>query len=123
MRIQIKSTNLDLTPALGVYIEDKLGSLQKFLDTLEGGKSEVLARVEIARTTKHHAKGPVYRVEVNLGLNKNFIRVEEEGYDIRAAIDVIRDVLQSKIVKFKEKMRPQDSRGEEGIRKNIKGKP
>ena len=122
MRIHTKATNLDLTPAITTYIEDKLGSLQKFLDSVEGGSTEVLARVEIARTTKHHAKGPVYRVEVNIGLGQSLVRVEEQGYDIRAAIDVIRDVLQSKIVKFKEKLRPQDSKGEKLIRKNVRGK-
>ena len=122
MRIHTKATNLDLTPAMTTYIEDKLGSLQKFLDSMEGGKTEVLARVEIARTTKHHAKGPVYRVEVNLGLGQSLVRVEEQGYDVRAVIDVIRDILQSKIVKFKEKLRPQDSGGEKEILSKLRGK-
>lgn len=122
MKISIKTKNLDLTPALTEYVEEKLGTLQKFLDSVEGGAAEVIARVEIARTTNHHAKGEVYRVVVNLDMNKNLVRAEEEGFDVRAIVDVIRDTLQNEIVKFKEKRRPQDSGGESEIRGTMRGK-
>ncbi len=122
MQISIKTKNLDLTPALTDYVNEKLGTLQKFLDSVEGGAAEVRAQVEVARTTNHHNKGEVYRVVVNLDMGKNLARAEEEGFDVRAIVDVIRDTLQNEIVKFKEKQRPQDSRGEEDIRGKIRNK-
>jgi len=100
MKIIIKSTNLDLTPALKEYIEGKIGALRKFVSRfdLEGA---VEARVEVARTTKHHLKGKVLRAEVNLDLPGRVLRAEDEDYDVRVAIDRVRDKLKREIEKYK----------------------
>lgn len=103
MKIIIKSTNLDLTPALKEYIEEKIGALQKFVSRfdLEGA---VEARVEVGRTSKHHLKGKVLRAEVNLDLPGKVLRAEDEDYDVRVAIDRVRDKLKREIEKYKEKI-------------------
>lgn len=99
MKIIIKSTNLDLTPSLNQYIEDKIGGLDKFLT----GSPSAEAYMEIARTTMHHKSGKVFRAEVNLKLNGVNFRAEFEDDDMRTAIDKVRDELQQEIKKFKGK--------------------
>ncbi len=103
MKITIKSTNLDLTPAIREYINEKIGALAKFVARYEENGSELLARVEIARTTNHHHKGDVYYAEVNIDNGKNIARAEVEDAEIHAAIDKTQDILKRQLVKLKEK--------------------
>lgn len=120
MNIDIKSTNLDFTPVIKKYIEMKIGALGKFLKKIDlEGVVEV--RVEIARTTKHHKRGDVFKAECNLKLPHEILRAEHEDSDVRVCIDRIRDELQDEIKKYKEKSRPQDSSGQEKLRK-LRGK-
>lgn len=105
MKIKIKATNLELTSAIREYIEMRIDGLAKFVKRLEENGSEVLARVEIARTSRHHEKGDVYYAEVNLDLTHNIARASREGSDIRATIDEVHDILKRMLVKKKEKPR------------------
>ena len=121
MKIIIKTTNLDLTDSINEYIETKLWSLNKFIDKLDV-EGVAQANVEIARTTKHHHKGDIYRCEINLVLpGKKMLRTEAEQWDIRVAIDQAKDELQREIKKYNSKERPQDSRGQE-INRKLRGK-
>jgi len=61
-----------------------------------------LVEVEVGRLTRHHRRGRVYRAEVNLAAPRLNLRAVEEGEDLRAAIDAVRDKLQREIKKFKE---------------------
>ncbi len=101
MKINIKVTNLDSTPAIREYIEEKIGSLDRFLKC--GGKSEIEVFVEIARATKHHRHGNVLYAEATISLGKKILRAEHFDQDIRVAIDKVRDKLQREIKKHKEK--------------------
>ena len=85
MEINIKTTNLNLTPALNQYIEEKIGSLSKFLKNYEID-SEIQARVEVARSTRHHHGGNVFMAEKE---------------DIRLAINKVRDEMRQEIKKYK----------------------
>ena len=101
MKITIKHTNVDSTPAINEYIEQKISALGRYLKKFESD-SEVIARVEVARTTKHHHKGQVFRAEVNLQLPKKMLRAEHQDFDVRVAIDVVKDKLHREIIKYKE---------------------
>lgn len=101
MNLKIKATNLELTPSIETYVEEKIGSLDKFLRKLET-LGEFKAEVEIARTTRHHQKGKVFYAEVNLHLPKRTLRAEHEDSDIRAAVDKVKDKLKAEIAKYKE---------------------
>ena len=102
MKINIKATNLDLTPAIREYIEEKIGSLSHFLKRFEV-KNEIEVFVEIARTTKHHRHGNVLYAEAIVSLGKKILRAEHFDWDIRVAIDKVKDKLQQEIKKYKEK--------------------
>lgn len=97
MAINIKGTNLDLTPALKQYVEDKIISLIKFYS----GLTQV--RVELERTTKHHHKGEVWRAEANISGPKHLFRAEAVADDIYSAIDEMKDELKRELQALKEK--------------------
>ncbi|MBI5079445.1 ribosome-associated translation inhibitor RaiA [Candidatus Wolfebacteria bacterium] len=102
MNINIKATKLDLTPAIKEYVEIKIGSIDKFLKKFEI-KSEIEVFVEIARTTKHHHKGDIFYAEANLRVGKILLRAEDTDWDIRVAIDKVKNRLEQEIKKYKEK--------------------
>lgn len=102
MQINIKATGLDLTPAVRVYIENKIGSLDKFLKRFEA-QGEVKAEIEIARTTRHHRKGNIFYAETNLYLPKRTIRAEHSDWDVRVAINMVKDKLKLEIQKYKDR--------------------
>lgn len=103
MKINIKATNLDLTPAIREYIETKIGSIERVLKSFES-KTEEEIFIEIARTTKHHKSGNVFYAEATMALGKKVLRAEREDGDIRAAIDKIKDKLKQEIGRYKEKL-------------------
>lgn len=120
LKITTKFTGLDSTPAIEEYIKEKIGSLEKFVSRLsEKGVAE--ARVEVARTTKHHQKGDVYHVECNLQLPGRLLRGETEASDVRVGIDEVKAILDIEIKKYMEKVRPQDSGGQKKLRE-LRGK-
>ena len=111
MRLIIKATNFSLTPALSEFIERKIGGeistllSQRFRQPeLPKGKDTLSAKVEVARTTRHHNKGNIFRAEVTISLpGKKTLRAEAEEWDVRVAIDKVRDELFMEINKWKEK--------------------
>ncbi len=102
MRIEIKGTELIVTPALKEYIEKKFQPISRFLKRYEQAAEHVLF-VEIALATKHHHKGPIFYGEVTLSILKKVLRAEVTTYDARLAIDQLKDMLKEEIVRYKEK--------------------
>lgn len=109
MKISLKSTNLDLTPSLKTYAENKLSNLARLVTKYDSEGSADL-RVELARTTRHHHKGEVFMAEVNFHLAGQTLRASEESEDIRKAIDSVRQKLHLEIEKFKSKFDPKKNK-------------
>lgn len=101
MNIIIKGTNLELHNDLKDYVEDKIGSLKKFMEDIDLGGNRVIVRVELAKTTQHHQQGDIYRAEVNLDLPKKMFRSAVESDDIYKAIDDVKDELRIMINEYK----------------------
>ena len=104
--MEIKSTELTLTPALKEYIEKKFQPLSRFLKRYEQGGEHVLF-VEIARTTKHHQKGLVFYGEATLSIQKKVLRAEATTSDARVTIDRLKEMIREEIVRYKEKTNDQ----------------
>ncbi len=102
MKIHIKGTQLEVTPALKEYIEEKIGSLEKLVARYDA-EGAVEIWIEVGRTTAHHHKGDVFRAEADLRLPGKVLRAEDEDVDVRIAIDRVRDKLKREIEKYKEK--------------------
>ncbi|MBI2035636.1 MAG: ribosome-associated translation inhibitor RaiA [Candidatus Liptonbacteria bacterium] len=103
MRITVKATKLVLTPALNVFIEKRLARLSKLLKSWDD-RGSVLLRVEVARTTRHHKKGDVFRAEVNLDMPSKVLRAEAENNDIRIAVNEAYKKLEGEVKKIKGKL-------------------
>ena len=101
MKLNIKATNLDLTPAIREYIEIKIGSLSHFLKRFET-ENEIEVFVEIARTTRHHRSGNIFYAEASFSIGKKLLRAEHFDWDVRVVIDEVKDRLQQEIKKYKE---------------------
>ncbi len=113
MKIIIKTEKIELTPAIKEFIEEKIGSLEKFVtllqeeekDYFEGRKPKIEAWVEVGKTTSHHNKGPFFRAECQIGPLKKSIRATAESEDLRQAIVEVKDEMQVQLKKYKEQPR------------------
>ena len=101
MKINLKATGVALTAPLKEYVEEKIGSLKKFLSRWDTeGAAE--AWVEVGRTTSHHHKGNVFRAEVDIRVPGKVLRGEDVDFDVRVAIDRVRDKLKRELERYKE---------------------
>ena len=100
MKIVIKTKNISLDNPLRVFVEDKIGGLEKFIldpDDL------VEVSVEIGKPSFHHRSGKVYYAEANMKIGGKLLRADAKDYDLRTAIVEVKDELQKQIEKFKGK--------------------
>jgi len=101
MHINIKASNLDLTPALKTYIEDKMIVLEKYF----GNVIKVINfDFEIEMAVGGQNKGEIFRAEANIDIPGNLLRVEKTERDMYKAIDKVRDHLELVIKRQKEKI-------------------
>jgi len=118
MEIKIKTINFDLTLSIRTYLQKKLDTLDKFLPNDES----IFADVELAKTTKHHKKGDIFKAEVNLTVSGRLIRAVAEKWDLRVAIDAVKDELQREITMHKEKNISLYRRGARLLKRLLTGK-
>jgi len=109
MKIITKATNIKLSPSINQYVEEKIGGLDKFLQGFDPNLVE--ARVEVGKINRDQRHGEIYRAEVNLSFDGNFIRAEETGESLYASIDLVKDYLQREIRQQKNKKTTQFMRG------------
>ncbi len=119
MTINIKATNMELTPAISSYVEGKIIGLDKFIVAKD--PESVLVNVEIGLNTKHHQSGKVFRAEINLHIGGKYIRTVSEKEDLYVAIDDMRDQVVREIKAFKEKKRDLSRKGGSIIKKILRG--
>ena len=118
MKIKIKMTNFSLTPSIENYLREKVNALDKFLPNDES----IFADIELAKTTKHHQKGDIFKAEVNLKVPGRLIRAVAEEWDLRAAIDAVKDELHRKITMNKEKNISLYRKGARFLKNLLRGK-
>src|SRR3989344_2332037 len=99
MIINIKATQVEVTPTLNVYVEKKLSPLAKFVKQFdETGEAEIW--LEITRST-HHKKGDVFEASADFRLPKKILRAEAVSPDAHSAIDVLKNKLSVEIKKYR----------------------
>jgi len=103
MHVNIKATNMDLTPDLKAYVFEKVDGLEKFYN----GVDQV--DVEVGKTTRHHQKGDVFFCELNVSVPRKLLRSREEMDDIYKAINKAKDWMQRELKKYKGKMKNNHS--------------
>ena len=115
MKLNIKAINLKLSPSIRNYIEEKIGGLEKFIQKVKTKPLE--AWVEIKRITKHHRKGNVFEIEVQIRLPGRSVRAKSVKNDLHLAIDEAKDELQRELKQYSRKQISKYMRGARAIKK------
>lgn len=101
MHINIKATNLDLTPAISSYIQTKVDMLEKYLGDLQ----VINCDFEVEKAVGGQHKGEIFRAEINLQVPRELLRVDKTETDLYKAIDKVKDHIETMIINYKEKLR------------------
>lgn len=92
---------MDLTDAIKNYIDERVAFLEKLTSNFE---PDVELRVEVGKTTNHHAKGPFYKAEMQLSVPGQTFRAETSAEDLYEAIDLAKDDLKRQVHDHKERL-------------------
>jgi putative sigma-54 modulation protein len=120
MNISVKATNMELTPAISQYVDEKVNGLERFIITAD--PASVRAAVEIGKANRHHHTGDhVFRAEINLYVDGKSFRAVSEQSTLYAAIDDVKDEIAREINSYKGKQRTLFRRGGAAVKNLIKG--
>lgn len=114
MKINIKTTNIDLTDALSAYVEEKIRGVEKFMAAHE--HEDVPVYVEVGKTSNHHHAGDIFRAEANVTVRGKHFRAVSKQSDLYSAIDDMRSELVREINSYKGKERTLFRRGAGAIK-------
>ena len=117
MNINTKATNLSITPAIGEYVEKKVEMLEKFFRGVEG----VLVNVEVARTTRHHKSGDIFKAEIHINANGEEYYATAETEDLYASIDKVKDEIIHELTSKRKKTLRLFRKGGTKIKNMLKG--
>lgn len=97
MKYIIRGEKVEITTAIKNYIMEKIGKLDKYFQTPDEIKANVLVKI----------RGKEQIVEVTIPIKKLVLRCEERDEDLYKAIDLASDKLERQLRKNKTKMMKQ----------------
>jgi len=97
MKYNIRGDKLEVTDAIGSYVETKLDRLNKYFK-----EDDILANVLLK------VRGNSQIIEVTIPTDKFILRSEEANDDLYAAIDLVTDKLERQIRKNKTRLNKQN---------------
>lgn len=92
MRITITGRNIELTEGLKAAVEEKLGKLEKYFSP----DTEVLVTLSVEKERK--------KIEVTIPVKGNIIRSEQVSNDMYVSIDLVEEVIERQLKKYKKKI-------------------
>lgn len=116
MKINIKATNIELTSAINDYVNKRLQALEKFTKD-----KEIIAYVEVGKTTKHHKEGEIFKAEFNLEISGVKFYSVSEKEDLYEAIDDAKEEVVHQIKNDKKRKQTLYKRGASSVKKMLKG--
>lgn len=93
MRITISGKNLDITEGLRSAVEEKLSRLEKYFTP------DTIVNVTLSVTKKRHQK-----MEVTIPVKGQIIRAEQESDDMYITIDLVEEVIEAQLKKYRQKL-------------------
>lgn len=118
MAINLKGTNIKITPEISGYLDKRLEGVRKFLPK-EG--DSFLADVELGKTTNHHQTGNIFRAEITVHIGGRSFRAVSEQSDLYRAIDNMKDEVTRELSSYKEKRISLIRRGGQKIKNILRG--
>ena len=92
MRITITGRNIDLTDGLKGAVEDKLGKLEKYFTP----DTDIFVTLSVEKERQ--------KIEVTIPVKGNIIRSEQESNDMYVSIDLVEEVIERQLKKYKKKI-------------------
>jgi len=99
MQFSVTARNLEITPALRTYTEEKLSRLTRYLENI--------VTIHVVLSVNKHRQ----TAEVTLRVRDLTIRAEEEGDDLYSSIDLVAEKLERQILRYKERIMAHAARG------------
>ena len=96
LKIDIRAEDMELTAAIEAAINEKLGSLGKYLVNV--GTPQDL-RVIVGMTSGHHNKGEIFKADAELSIPGHKIHASMTAVELYAAIDMLKDELKNRLLK------------------------
>lgn len=123
MRVNIRQKNIEVTPALREYIEEKIiRTAEKFLQE-QAGTDLPFLDIVVERTTMHHRKGDVYCVEANLSIGNRIFHAQSQDSEVRSACDIVEEELEREMYGHKNRIASLFRRGARIFKKNMRFDP
>ncbi len=99
MQLSVKGRNLEITPALRAYAEEKLSRLTRYL--------EHIVTMHVGLSVAKHRQ----IAEVTLHVRDLTIRAEVESDDLYSSIDLVAEKLERQILRYKDRIMAHATRG------------
>lgn len=100
MKFNIRGQKIKVTNAIKIYIEEKIGKLDKYLENPDNIAANVVIR----------SNGNNKIVEVTIPIRKIILRGEDSNSDLYAAIDLVSEKIERQIIKNKTRMKKKVNR-------------
>lgn len=100
MKFNIRGQKIKVTNAIKIYIEEKIGKLDKYLENPDNIAANVVIR----------SNGNNKIVEVTIPIRKIILRGEDSNNDLYAAIDLVSEKIERQIIKNKTRMKKKVNR-------------
>lgn len=92
MKFVITGKNINVTPGLKAAVEEKLGKLEKFFSP------DITVYVTLS------VQKDVQKIEVTIPVKGNVIRSEEQSTDMYVSIDLVEEIIERQMKKYKHKL-------------------
>lgn len=92
MRYTITGRNIEVTPGLREAIEDKIGKLARYFNP----DTEVIVTLSVQKDKQ--------KIEVTIPVKGRIIRAEESSSDMYVSIDLVEEIIERQIKKYKNKL-------------------
>ena len=92
MKFIISGRNIEVTPGLKVAVEDKLGKLERYFTS----DTEVIVTLGVEKDRQ--------KIEVTIPVKGNIIRSEQVSNDMYVSIDLVEEVIERQLRKYKNKI-------------------
>ena len=92
MRYTITGRNINVTPGIRRAVEEKIGKLDRYFNP----DTEVIITLSVQKDKQ--------KIEVTIPVKGNLIRAEESSDDMYTSIDLVEEVIERQLKKYKNKL-------------------
>ena len=107
MRITITGRNIELTEGLKAAVEDKLGKLERYFTP----DTEVYVTLSVEKERQ--------KIEVTIPAKGNYIRSEQVSNDMYVSIDLVEEVIERQLKKYRTKIATKQQNAESVFKKEF----